>query len=118
MTTPTKGSAMLYNYRLEIYSPDKTDEVLVAYESDRPFPTIQVGDLLCPEDARQHQKEHGHVSKPLPPRTGLVALKVRHNFWRRDETNSLIWFTAIYTTAVPITPDVLLGESGAGGAPQ
>ena len=104
---------MLYNYRLEIYAPDKTNKVLAAYESDRPFPAIQKGDVLCPEDRSEHQGDHHYLRTLLAPGMGLVATGVQHNFWHRDATGSLIWFTSVYTREVKLTEKVLRGESDA-----
>lgn len=105
---------MLYNYRLEIYAPDKTNKVLAAYESDRPFPAIQKGDVLCPEDRRDHQADRHNFAPPvLAPGMGLVATGVQHNFWHREATGSLIWFTSVYTREVKLTEEVLRGESEA-----
>ncbi|NIM05163.1 MAG: hypothetical protein GTN65_06005, partial [Armatimonadetes bacterium] len=72
-------------YDLEIYEPGSADDLWVAFSSDRPFASINKGDIVNP----------GMWPDSKSPMKVLRVVNVEHGIWETDKgiTHKLMVFT-------------------------
>lgn len=79
-------------YELEIYSPNTVLDTMASIESDSPFMTISVGDLVNPRLWTTHDVE------------GILKVtKIEHMIWETDGIAK--HKICVYTTELPDTED-------------
>ena len=82
-------------YSLEVYDPGRTDVVLMNFESDAPFQTIQRGDLV----------------NPYPSGDGTTILQVsqvEHILWEADGRPK--HKLCVFTKEVKNTREIRMGD--------
>lgn len=85
-------------YVLEIYTPGGYETVLAYFESDRPLPTMSVGELIDPRVFN----DPGPSPEKLLRIVSVVHIPLTFN----DQYKHKIM---VFTEAVPNTPETLLG---------
>jgi len=114
---PKRGSKV--KYRLDIYLPDTTGkDLLHRMESDSPFMTIGVNDLIDPRSFPDEVTEtlKRETKKPWPPGVLLKVVRLMHTFNPSNdsgpESKRPAWHViGIFTESVPNSAGSILPKS-------